>query len=72
MSKTKLFLGKNSTLEDVQRWANTVEEKIEVKSLDEPKTMYVSIRTTTTPPQLVLFEKRGDVDVEIGTIDITV
>jgi hypothetical protein len=71
MPKTKLFLeSTDRNIQTIQRWANIVEDKLEVGSLDEPKTMYIAIRTSTTPKQIVLFEKRGDVDVEVGTINI--
>jgi hypothetical protein len=73
MPKHKISLGsdpaKNFSI--IRNWCNTLEDKLEVKSNDEQKIMYIAINTSTTPKTLAVYEKRGDVDVLVGTINIT-
>jgi hypothetical protein len=72
MPKHKISLGPDSSknFSTIRNWCNTVEDKLEVKSNDEQKILYIAINSSTTPKQLLVFEKQGDVDVQIGTINI--
>jgi hypothetical protein len=68
--KLQLSLNQNPAFRTIQNWANTLEDKLEIKSSDEDKVFYIGINTSTTPMQLVIYERTGNTDTQVGTVNI--